>query len=82
MLLKCYHTEGEFLWPIHAQGLGSTIDCENRTDHAFTVHKTCAVGVISAADLFLNIQFEHANQPGNWFGELQSCGGVAGYQRT
>ena len=41
-----------------------------------------SVGVISAAELFLQIPFEHANQPGNWFGGLQSCGAVAGYQRT
>ena len=41
-----------------------------------------SVGLISAAELFLQIQFEHANQAGNCFGGLQSCGAVAGYQRT
>ena len=41
-----------------------------------------AVGVISAAEPFLHIPFEHANQLGYWFGELQSCGGFAGNQRT
>ena len=40
------------------------------------------VGVISAAELFLQIRFEHADQPGNWSGGLLSCGAVAGYQRT
>ena len=40
------------------------------------------MGVISAAGLFLHIQFEHANWFGNWSGELQSHGEVAGYQKT
>ena len=41
-------------------------------------HKQAALGHgqwgQSAAQLFLHIQFEHANQLGNWVGE-QSCGG-------
>ena len=37
-----------------------------------------SVGVISAAELILQVRFEHANQPGNWCRGLQSFGAVAG----